>query len=135
MPGGDHCCVPQCTSDQHEESLVLFHTLPKGKLLYGKEVDSRNQVRCQAQILRDTCVCSEHFTNDHYCQGLKAESACLKKDAVPNVFAWMADDDDTTMCDRTIRAPSTCSFFRANSRYLSSKLLTSTEAGKCGCDV
>ena len=31
MPGGDHCCVPQCTSDRREkkELLVLFYILPK----------------------------------------------------------------------------------------------------------
>ena len=30
MPGRDHCCLPQCLSDECEkEALVLFHTVPK----------------------------------------------------------------------------------------------------------
>ena len=112
MPGGDHCCVPQCTSDRREkqESLVLFHTLPKDKLMVKKWIHAiRRDVGPNFQLSRDTCVCSQHFTDNQYCQGQKAKGARLKKDAVPHVFAWMADDEDSASSrrkiprDRTIR--------------------------------
>ena len=103
MPGGDHCCVPRCTSDWREkqESLVLFHTLPKDKLLVKKWIHAiRRDVGPIFQ--RDTCVCSQHFTDDQYCQGRKAKGARLKKGAVPHVFAWMADGEDSASSRRKI---------------------------------
>ena len=40
-------------------------------------------------------MCSVQFIDDQYCQGRKAKGARLKKDAVPQVFALMADDEDS----------------------------------------
>ena len=96
MPRGDHCCVPQCTSDRRKkkESLVLYHTLPKDGLLAKKWIDA---IRLDVGPKRDSCVCSQHFTDDQYCQGRKAKGARLKKDAVPHVFAWMEDDEDSDL--------------------------------------
>ena len=70
MPGGDHCCVPQCTSDQREkkDSLVLFHTLPKVKLLVKKWIHTiRRDVGPNFQLSRNTCVCSDNFMDDQCC--------------------------------------------------------------------
>ena len=98
----------------------------------------RRNVGPNFHLSRDNCVCSQHFTDDQYCQGRKEKGVRLKKDAVSHVFAWMADDEDSASSrrkmprDRTIRestvqfaphlpavcTPPTCSFLRANCRYI-----------------
>ena len=66
-------------------------------------------------------VCSQQFTDNPYCQGRKAKGARLKKDAVPNIFTWTADDKDSVPSQPKSTAwspPATFSFLRANSRYV-----------------
>ena len=112
MPGGDHCCVPQCTSDQREkkESLILFHMLPKDKLLLKQWIHAiRRDVGLHFQLSRDTCMCSNHFTDDQYCQGQKVKGARLKSGSVPCIFAWtVANSGDEELTSSCRKRPCDC---------------------------
>lgn len=106
MPKGDHCCVPECTSDRRKGGDVLFHSFPACGVKKGGEVYevSREEKELRARwihaIRRDekqdefvvtpysTVVCSNHFLDEDYVQGLKKPGARLKRSAVPSLFQW-----------------------------------------------
>ena len=107
MPDGDHCCVPECTSDRRQkEKGILFHSFPgssttkTGKAREVSTEEKEVRARWKAAIRRDekagvfrvvdyqTVVCSDHFSDESYVQGIKKPGAKLKSSAVPTIFSW-----------------------------------------------
>lgn len=61
----------------------------------GKEVDSHDQTRCQTQLSAWYLYVLATFHIRLVLSGTDGKGARLKKDAVPHVFTWMADDKDS----------------------------------------
>ncbi|XP_055995384.1 THAP domain-containing protein 2-like [Ostrea edulis] len=87
-----HCCVPQCTSDNRQESCkgLSFHVFPKDKERSKKWLIAiRRDIGPEFKRTKGTRVCSLHFEKNAYAPATPyTKLRKLKKDSIPSVFNW-----------------------------------------------